>query len=653
MGRAGRPQSEPKGETTQANALAVFLRSLTEGRTVRELAKTYGVGKTSWSDYRSGVKIIPLGLLKRVISGQVRDERGRAALWTRARGLHAAACAAEEGRARSDGRGDSTPETWAMLQRAQRRADAELAQSQDALRTLMRLTARLQKELDDAIGRAGTGPETGAGPEADASLGKARREDGASAEPGDSGGLGDSERRVPGKELVRWVPRSPALYDLADTVVAVGAEFEVGMRTIGRLRDDVRHLREPCPARIGGALVRREASTPAVRERRKPPSLPGRSRFLAGTRDPRRLWRVLLLTAIALALSIPATSLEHFRQWAAPSVPEPMTTFSPKAGPPESAAASPLEAGPTVPGSAGAPLRGSTSTPAPTPAPASASPGPPKSEVSNPAPTPRGGPVDVPAPTGSGVYAISQDGAEVVQWGGTGWERIGGPASELYAGPAGVFATDPTTGDLRGYSGIPGRWSTISDRATGFAISGRDLYRLARDRSAVHRWDRTRGAWTRVGGPAGRLYGGGAGLFATDPVDGRIFAYGGKGEAWSYAGAAGADFVVTDQHLYGLNPERSAVFRWSGEAGVWSAVGGPALALYASASELYASNEADSGLWRYRAGAWTRVGDAGTSFGARGERLYRLDKDHSAVWEGNGAAWVRIGGPVRALAVAG
>ncbi|MER5730659.1 hypothetical protein ABT084_20400 [Streptomyces sp. NPDC002138] len=31
-----------------------------------------------------------------------------------------------------------------------------------------------------------------------------------------------------------------------------------------------------------------------------------------------------------------------------------------------------------------------------------------------------------------------------------------------------------------------------------------------------------RRVWTQVGGPAGRLYGGGAGLFATDPVDGRL-----------------------------------------------------------------------------------------------------------------------------------
>ncbi|MDX3538117.1 hypothetical protein PV721_27940 [Streptomyces sp. MB09-01] len=614
------------------------------------MAKTYGAGKTSWSDYRSGSKIIPLDLLKRVIFGRVRDDRGRSELWTRARGLHAAACAAEEGRAGSDGGRKGAPETWEMLQRAQRQADAELAQSEEALRTLLGLTVRLQKELDDALAQAESGPAVSAGPAPEAPPHKERRGDGASA---------DRDAHVPGTELVLWTPGPPALRGLGDAVVRIGAEAEVRMRQISCLRDEVRHLREPCPTPVSGGLVRREAHVPAGWEPSKLPALPLRSRILRGARDPRRLRRVLLLTAIVLALSVPATSLEQLRHWASPSVAEPVTTFLPEAGSWQPSAGSPPAAGPPAPGSA--PPQGSagntTSPPAsasPFAAPSpSSSPGVPGPGASNAAQTSPGGPVDVPAPTGSGVYAITEDGSEVVQWSGTDWVGIGGPAAELYAGPAGVFATDPGTGDLRGYSGKPGRWSTVSGRAADFAISGRDLYRLAQDRSAVHRWDRGRATWTRVGGPAGRLYGGGAGLFATDPVDGRIFAYGGKGEAWSYAGTAGADFVVTDQHLYGLNPDRSAVFRWSGEAGVWSAVGGPAAALYASSSELYAANGADSGMWRYRAGAWTRVGEAGTAFGARGERLYRLDKDRSAVWERNGAAWQRIGGPVRALVVAG
>ncbi|MGW5849915.1 hypothetical protein ACWFQ8_18515 [Streptomyces sp. NPDC055254] len=630
--------------TVQANALAVFLRGMTEGHTVRELAKSYGAGKTSWSDYRSGAKIVPLDLLKRVVLGRVRDERGRAELWARARDLHAAACAAEKGRARSgDGR-PVAPETWEMLQRAQRQADAELARSEEALRALVRLSARLQKELDDAIARAEHGPVTSAGPAAD-------------APPQEDGSSPDRGARVPGTAVVLWAPRPPALCELQEDMARVGAEVEVRRQRVSRLREEVRDLRQPYPAPAGGVLVRRESPLPADRRSRRPPVLPSRSRTLRGSRGRRRLCRILLFTAVVMAVAVPATSMDPLRQWSAPSVAEPATALRPESGPQTPPAGSPPPAAP--------PASGNTEPPG-TPSPARSAAAPPAQPSSSPSPGvlgPRlpdeepnvpGGPADVPAPTGSGVYAIAEDGAAVIQWSGAGtaWVRIGGPAAKLYVGPAGVFATDPQTGDLRGYSGVPGRWRTVSGRAADFATSGPNLYRLAQDRSAVQRWDRAHGTWTRVGGPAGRLYGGGAGLFATDPVDGRIFAYGGEGEAWSFAGTAGADFVVTDQHLYGLNPERNAVFRWSGEAGVWSPVGGPAGALYASSSELYAVNEADDGLWRYRAGTWSRVADAGAAVGVRGERLYLLDKDRSAVWERDGAARLRIGGPVRALVVA-
>lgn len=78
-------------------------------------------------------------------------------------------------------------------------------------------------------------------------------------------------------------------------------------------------------------------------------------------------------------------------------------------------------------------------------------------------------------------------------------------------------------------------------------VSSPDPYGLAQDRSAVHGWaggtGRTPpGLWS---GARRDVSTGGAGLCATDPVDGRIFAYGGKGEAWSYAGAAGVDRIVT------------------------------------------------------------------------------------------------------------
>ncbi|GAA3612143.1 hypothetical protein GCM10022419_116390 [Nonomuraea rosea] len=89
--RAGRPQGGPRGSTNEANALAEFLLTLTGGVTVRELAGRYHVGKTLWGEYRSGQKIIPLELLRRLVRDHTPDERTREARMETAERLHTAA----------------------------------------------------------------------------------------------------------------------------------------------------------------------------------------------------------------------------------------------------------------------------------------------------------------------------------------------------------------------------------------------------------------------------------------------------------------------------------------------------------------------------------------------------------------------------------
>ncbi|MFD8381823.1 hypothetical protein ACFV2X_25430, partial [Streptomyces sp. NPDC059679] len=42
-----------------------------------------------------------------------------------------------------------------------------------------------------------------------------------------------------------------------------------------------------------------------------------------------------------------------------------------------------------------------------------------------------------------------------------------------------------------------------------------------------------KGHWRRIGGPAAKIYTGGAGLFATSPQDGRIFRYDGDPDKWT------------------------------------------------------------------------------------------------------------------------
>lgn len=677
MGKAGRRQGEPKGETAEANALAVFLRNITQGRTVRDLAKSYGAGRTSWSDYRSGVKIAPLELLERVASSRVRDDRGRAELLARARRLHAAACAAEEGKGQAAKGASASGEALEPMREAKRIAEARLAESERAVRSLLGVTARLQSELDDALRRSGGGtavgwdPPAGTAPvpsartrpgAADGELVRpsqeravAREERDALASPAAGERCGDQQPDAqdeasgipPGAELVLRDWYLPATRDLEVPLIPVGADVGVGRTDLPRLRTTAGVIAARETRVVSGRLVRR-ADDASVGPGRSPGAL---RRVLARVPlSPGCRWCVLFMVCVGLVLGAAATALEPmpsalragsgapYRSGRVPQMAPQKRAIDSSPQPPV-ATPSPLPPGTTP--SSGAPVHPST------PATSRFAP---EAMPSSTAPRP----AEIPAPSGSGVYAVAEDGRAIVQWSGADavWVKIGGPAKDLYAGPAGVFATDPETGELRGYSGVPGVWAPVSARAAAFAMSGTQLYRLAADRKAVHRWNRARGTWTRIGGPAGRLYGGGAGLFATDPVDGRIFAYGGKADVWFCAGTAGADFAVSGDHLYGLNPERSAVMRWSGKAGVWSAIGGPAGDLFAGRSDLYATNDADGGLWRYRAGGWSRVGDAGAAYGTRGDHLYRLDRDRAAVREWDGTEWRRIGGRVRTLVVA-
>ncbi|PKV83252.1 RICIN domain-containing protein [Streptomyces sp. TLI_146] len=118
--------------------MAGFLGDLTAELTVRELAQRYGGGKTMWSDYRSGARIIPLGRLNSVVRDRVRDGRGRQALLQRAHRLHEAALVAEA---------EAGP--GLKLDEALRRAEADLAEAEGLVRSLLSLVGRLLGDKED------------------------------------------------------------------------------------------------------------------------------------------------------------------------------------------------------------------------------------------------------------------------------------------------------------------------------------------------------------------------------------------------------------------------------------------------------------------------------------------------------------------------
>lgn len=290
-----------------------------------------------------------------------------------------------------------------------------------------------------------------------------------------------------------------------------------------------------------------------------------------------------------------------------------------------------------------------------------------KKDISAGGPLPSGASPDGSPPvraaplTGPGVFAIGPDGDGVFRWDGPGaadWTRIGDTAKRLWAGPAGLFATGVRGDGLFAYGGSPGRWHQVGEPGADFAISGTRVYRLAADRGSVHVWDGRGTSWTWVGGPARRLFGGGPGLFATNPKDGRIFKYAGRPGEWEFVGTAGADFALTDRHLYGLTPDRAMVTRWlapetrdAEEKWTWAA--GPAGALFAGTAGLFSTDLTGTRLRHYAQNAWHDIGPAGAEVRVAGREVFVLTDDRSSVrrWDPRTDTWTHVGGPAQTLAV--
>ncbi|SEU22004.1 hypothetical protein [Nonomuraea wenchangensis] len=193
--------------------------------------------------------------------------------------------------------------------------------------------------------------------------------------------------------------------------------------------------------------------------------------------------------------------------------------------------------------------------------------------------------------SGEHVFRLAADGGSVAAWDGEGtsWTTIGGPATRLYGGDPGLFATEPGTDFIYRYTGDPFTWQRIGTAGASFALTGDDLYGLTPDQARVNRWqpdDRTEPwpTWAYAAGGAAELWGGRAGLFSADPSRSRlrVLADAGNGVAdqtWRDIGPAGAEVAVGRRAVYVLSGNRSRILRWSG--GAWQDIGGPAQTLAA------------------------------------------------------------------------
>jgi hypothetical protein len=231
--------------------------------------------------------------------------------------------------------------------------------------------------------------------------------------------------------------------------------------------------------------------------------------------------------------------------------------------------------------------------------------------------------------------------------------RIGGPATEVYAGGAGLFAVNPRTRDIYKYNGGTGQgnWSRVGGPGRTFAVTGDHLYGLAPDGSGVYEWTRRGDVWKRIGDAATNIYAGGAGLFATNPRSGDIYKYnGGTGpKSWSRVGGPGRTFAVSGNRLYGLAPDGSGVWEWTGRGDQWKRIGGPAANIYAGGAGLFATNPRTGDIYKYKGGTgngnWSRVGGPGRTFVVSNTHIYGLSPDGVELhrWTGNGDKWSYVG----------
>lgn len=146
------------------------------------------------------------------------------------------------------------------------------------------------------------------------------------------------------------------------------------------------------------------------------------------------------------------------------------------------------------------------------------------------------------------LYKLPADRQSVQVYGQSGWQVVGGPASELQAGYRGVFAKTPQGGDMWEYNSSSGTWGHVGSGVNHAARAPNGkLYRSTAQ--GVERLDNN--TWTQIGGPAVDIYPGINGnLFARSPGTLEIWRFDGIAETWERFGRSTSKVFVSAGRVF-------------------------------------------------------------------------------------------------------
>ncbi|PKV89363.1 hypothetical protein [Streptomyces sp. TLI_146] len=648
MARAGRPQGAPKGRTEAANELARLLCEVTRGLTVRELAQRYGGGKTAWSEYRSGARIIALGRLNTVLKDQIRTPRLQGLL-TEARRLHDLALTAE-----------AAARPVPSVEEALRQSRADLAESGRLVENLLAMVTLLRERVEN--GGAGSAGADALRPGTSSAPSEGRSAD---TPPEEAESAAAEQVRLRLDQAVDQLAAARSVQAAARRAVAdAEAQREAGSDRPVEFRPENEELVEagtvlhdrplpdagPVPAGTSPDAEPPGSAPPAARHRIPPVAdatlsveLVRIGNTLKQQRsDARWLWKqVRRLPSAALPGPVAPAS---FRPYVVEGV---VLERLDKSVVPASRAPAPRAALPAVrdprPGQRGrrtlavlgtvtvlALLAAATLTGVLLGR---------HHTASAPGTAVRQAPGSVPLPSGTGPAAPSPSASASL----LSASPSPSPSQRSTRAPGSRSAPTPS-----GRAPAPPLPSLVpppnppSERASGTA------YVISQDRRNVLRWTTEDRSWKVIGPAADQIYAGAAGLFATNPGDGRISKYDEPSRSWSQIGFPGEQFVTAGDGLYAITEHRDAVVRWTGVGGEWVRIGGPAARLYAGGAGLFAASPDTGALFRYSGygDTWVDAGGPGADFAVGPDYVARLSPDGKEIWQANGrgSGWRRIGG---------